>query len=384
MLVLAVVAFGAAVACHDMPEPEPQEQVPDDPQEPGEENQNGENNGEGNGDNNGEGNGEENGNNEQPGNTETPPAEDDGFPKQLEGLPTVACYIMPCCRTNNNGTMFMLNDRWRTSHNYGDIKQTRGILTNIKNAGINVIGIDFTNPSQWDGFGESAAHNGDGGEFWYMFKPMLDNITLVCAELDMEYFLFIGNTQAWGMEYWNNIAGKILDNWAKDPHYRKYGYGDDRPLLVAFIPGTKFAAQLKSTPENKKNNLMQFRIGTCQVNEPIAFTATDGWGYRNYSESYDHKVRFACPNGGVPPQDWFRVGADTWKKRVRWALEATEYAVIGSYDDTCDAIFWGIADVVGSHTECHKNSTTVNDPFIYYDIVRKAVTGLDPLPRPEI
>ncbi len=298
-------------------------------------------------------------------------------PEPLQGLPTAVCHLMPCCRVNNAGTRFLVNGQWLASHNYGDISQVRDILKKVRQAGIRVVGIDFTNPSQWDDIGESALHDGDGGEFWRTFHPMLDNIALVCEQTDMEFFLFIGNTQVWGMEYWNNIAGKILQNWAQSPAYHRYGYGDDRPMLVMFVPGTNFANQLKSTPASRKNNLLQFHIGTCQINTPITPTTTDGWGYRNYSASSDGKVRFACPNGGVPPQDWYRVDAAEWQRRVSWALGATEYAVLGSYDDTCDAIFWGIADVSGSVSSYHRNLSTVNDPFVYYNIVRKSLTGLD-------
>lgn len=294
----------------------------------------------------------------------------------LPGLPTVVCHLMPCCRVNNAGTKFLIRGEWEPRHDYSDISQVRDILRRVKEAGINVVSIDFTNPSQWDDAGQAALHNSTG-EFWSQFKPMLDNIVLVCEQFGMEFFLFIGNTEVWGMDYWNFIAGCILQNWAQSPAYHKYGYGDDRPMLVMFIPGSRFAAQMRRTPAGQKNNLLQFHIGTCQINTAITPTTTDGWGYRNYSASSDGKVRFACPNGGVPPDDWYRIGAAAWRERVQWALGATEYAVLGSYDDTCDAIFWGIADVSGSTSAYHINQETVGDPFVYYNIVRKEVTGLD-------
>lgn len=285
------------------------------------------------------------------------------------------CHIMPCCRTNNTGTRFLLGGSWNPSHDYLNIDDTRNVLQKIKNAGINVVCIDFTNASQWDDFGQSAQHNGDGGEFWYKFGPMLDNIVKVCAEKDMKYCLFLGNTLAptTTLDYWNFIAGVVLERWASDPHYLRYGYGDDRPVLVMFVPGSRLASQMRSAPASQKNNLQQFHLGTCQVNSAITPTATDGWGYRNYSASNDGKVRFACPNGGVPPQDWYRVDAGEWQRRVIWALAASEYAVLGSYDDTCDAIFWGIADVSRSTTGYHRNSATEGDPYIYYNIVHDSL-----------
>ena len=62
---------------------------------------------------------------------------------------------------------------------------------------------------------------------------------------------------------------------------------------------------------------------------------------------------------------------------MKWVLQATEYAIIGSYDDTCDAIHWGMADSRHSITPYHVNEATVEDPYIYYNIVRKAILGIE-------
>ena len=173
------------------------------------------------------------------------------------------------------------------------------------------------------------------------------------------------------MKYWNTVAGFIWEHYAQTPAYRRYGFGDDRPLLVSFLPGDTFWPLWDRTPGEEKDNLSKFRIGTCQVNDPISPTPSDGWGYRNVSESSDGKVRFCSPNSGVSPEEWARVDAAEWRKRVRWALGAQEYAVFGSYDDTCDAIMWGICDVSMSTKPCHINPSTVADPFIYYDILKE-------------
>ena len=63
------------------------------------------------------------------------------------------------------------------------------------------------------------------------------------------------------------------------------------------------------------------------------------------------------------------------RRYLDWGLQATKYIVVGSYDDTCDAIFWGIADVSASTTECHKNAATVGDPYVYYNIVKAKLLG---------
>ena len=275
--------------------------------------------------------------------------------------PVPVCHLLVCCRGYNSGSTFLVQDNWNPAHDYRDIAQVRDILQKIKEAGINVVSIDFTNPSQW--------------EAWDEYGKMLDNIVTVCHEKEMEFLMFIGNPAAWTMKYWNGIAGKIWYEYAQDPSYRRYGFGDDRPLMVVFLPGESFWPLWENTPDEEKDNLKKFRLGTCQVNDPIDPCPSDGWGYRNISESSDGAVRFCSPNSGVPPQDWARVDAAEWERRVHWALGAKEYAVIGSYDDTCDAIHWGISDASASQRSVHINPSTVNDPFIYYNIVKKALTG---------
>ncbi len=289
------------------------------------------------------------------------------------GAPYAVCHLMPCCRANNAGTKFLVGGSWLSNHDYTDIAQVRSILTQVQAAGINIVSLDFTNPSQWDDYGQSALHGGDGNELWRTSKKQIANIALVCAEKGMEFFFLIGDTQRWGLEYWNMIAEYIWNNWADYEAYRHYGFGDERPMLALFLPGTNYARQIASAPDSTTDYLKRFRVGTCQINDAITPTETDGWGYRNYSGSSDGKVRFACPNGGVAPAQWYRVDAEQWQSRVEWALGATEYMVLGSYDDTCDAIFWGIADVSGSTTSYHKNQSTDGDPSAYYNIVKKAL-----------
>ena len=284
------------------------------------------------------------------------------------------CHLLICCRSANSGTTFLVNDEWNPAHDYRDIDQVRDILRKVKEAGIRVVSVDFTNPPEWE-MGEGGRIHSGSGRGWTDFGKMLDNIATVCKETGLQYVIFIGNPVAHTMKYWNDVAGFIWDTYAQDPAYRRYGFGDDRPLLPVFLPGDTFWPLWERTPEEEKDNLARFRIGTCQVNDPIEPTLSDGWGYRNVSESSDGAVRFACPNGGVPPGDWYRVDAAEWKRRVEWALGAKEYAVFGSYDDTCDAIHWGISDASGATRECHVNASTVDNPYVYYDILKEALTG---------
>ncbi len=273
--------------------------------------------------------------------------------------PYAVCHLMPCCRTFNTGTKFYTSSGWILNHDYTNIGHVRSILSKVQEAGINIVSIDFTNLSQWD-----------ENDLWSESMIQIRNIALVCAEKGMKFFFFIGNIAYYGLKPWNEIAEYIWNNWVDFESYHHYGFGDDRPMLVVFTPGTTYAGLIAAAPDSETDYLKRFHVGTCQVNDPITPTKTDGWGYRNYSQSSDGKVRFVCPNGGVPKSDWYRVDADEWERRMEWVLDAKEYMVIGSYDDTCDAIFWGIADVSGSWTSYHINGDTKDDPSCYYDIVR--------------
>ena len=272
-------------------------------------------------------------------------------------------YIMVCCHSADRGTKFLANGKWDSKHDYRDYSFAVDQLRKIKEAGINVVGIDFTNPAQFD------------KQKW-LHWPMLLNVVKAAKELDMQYFLFLGNTHAHTMKYWNEKAKIVWEEFARDdPHYRRYGFGDDRPMMTIFLPGRHFAAHLAKTPPEEKNWIEKFRIGTCQVNDPIVPVSTDGWGYRNMSAGSTDLARFAAPNSGVDPKQWARVDANEWRRRVKWALGAKEYAVIGTYDDTCDCIFWGIADVSASRNPVHVHADTKDDPYIYYNIVKEELAA---------
>ena len=281
------------------------------------------------------------------------------------------CHVLICCRSNNDGIKFQINKEWNPAHNYGDISQVRDILQRIKDAGIYTVIVDMTNASQWT-------------NLWNEFEPMVNNIQQVCQEKEMHYFLFIGaslpedikketgvNRNAFA--FWNDKAKLILNTWAKNPAYRKYGFGDDRPMLLAFQPSEMYWKDFNAAPDNEKNYLTKFHIGTTQVNDPILPGVSDGWGYRNYSQSVDGKVRFASPNSGVSPDEWKRISSEQWVERVKWASEAEEYSIYGSYDDVCDAIHWGIADTKNCNIAFKKYPN--DDPLYYYKVVKEVLAG---------
>lgn len=267
-------------------------------------------------------------------------------------------HILICCRENNAGIKFLVNGKWIEHHNYKDVEQVSDILQKIKDAGIKTVIVDMTNESQWE-------------QYWDEFEPMVDNIQQVCRQKELQFFLFIG--AAGDFAIWNEKAERIWKQWAQKPTYRRYGFGDDRPILLVFQPADMYWERYDKAPDSLKTYLSRFHIGTTQVNDPILPGVSDGWGYRNYSQSVDGKVRFASPNGGVGPESWYHVSESVWKDRVNWAQEAEHYSIYGSYDDTCDGIHWGIADTEG--TDRTQNKYPEDQPHVYYDVLKEALTG---------
>jgi len=288
-------------------------------------------------------------------------------PKVKAGEP--CCHILICCRGNNDGMTFLVDGKWNPAHDYREISQVSDILQKIKDAGVNNVIIDMTNASQWT-------------NLWPIYQPMVNNVQKVCQEKKMKFFIFIGaafteaNKKTLTMSqfaFWNAMAKNVWEMWAQDTTYKRYGYGDDRPILIVFQPSDMYWDRYKAAPDSEKTYLSKFHIGTTQVNSPILAGSSDGWGYRNYSQSVNGKVRFASPNKGVPPADWGRISKENWEKRALWASEAEEYSVYGSYDDVCDAIHWGIADTKNC-VVAHKKYPG-DEPYYYYNVLKDILTG---------
>ncbi len=282
------------------------------------------------------------------------------------------CHIMPCCKGCNKGMTFLVNGEWNPAHDYGDINQVRDIFFKIKNAGINSVIVDMTNPSQWT-------------YLWSQFQPIMNNIQQVCREKNMKFFILIGallpqsvmvecniplNTDAY--KFWNEQAGKIWNLWAQDTTYKKFGYGDNRPMVVAFLPSQSYWTDYNKRPDSLKTYLSKFYIGTAQVNDPITPGETDGWGYRKTTQNSSGTIRYTSPNGGVGPSSWFKLSANQFRNEVQWVSQAEKYSIYGSYDDACDAILWGMANTSASTISAY-NKYPNNDPFVYYSIIKKIV-----------
>jgi hypothetical protein len=290
--------------------------------------------------------------------------------------------LLLCCRGSDRGS-FLVNGVWNTGHNYGDINQVRSIMQHIKDAGINIVSIDMTNASMW-------VRNFD------IFKPMIDNIRKVCQEKNMEYFIMIGIVlpqsirNESGMpsylqtidqvEFWNNIAQQIWNDYATDSYYRTYGFGDNRKILGLFYPGELIFGTsgtggiMGGTTVARKTYLSKFYLGSNEYNQDFVDTPTDGWGYRNTQQSSNGNIRFVCPTNGLVPSSSKRINAQQWSDRIDWAKAAAHYSVYGSYDDSLDNIQWGINDTSKATT-----ATDVyypgNDAYYYYNVLKNKLTS---------
>lgn len=289
------------------------------------------------------------------------------------GVPVTGLLL--CCRGNERGP-FLVNGQWNPNHDYSDIEQVRSILGHIQDAGINVVCIDMTNPSQWT-------------RLWDVFEPMVENVREACAERNMEYFIMIGAVVSDAvraeesmpeyiktvghLEFWNTQAKYIWENWAVDEHYRTYGFGDDRKIINLFYPGILVEALWNEAPDEHKTHLSRFYRGTHEYNQDFQDTPSDGWGYRDRQQSSDGKIRFVCPTEGLLPGTSKHISAREWAARIDWAAEAGHYSIYGSYDDNNDNIHWGITNTANNSAPHMRYPG--DDPYYYYNVLRKKLNS---------
>ncbi len=291
------------------------------------------------------------------------------------GVPVTGLLI--CCRGAKGP--YLINDKWVAKHDYNDISQVRGILTNIKNAGIKVVMIDMSNASQWTKFKD-------------IFFPMIENIRTVTAELGMEYFILIGANLSQGtkdslsdiewiqnldhLEFWNHPAEIIWKKWAQDSHYRSYGFGDNRKMLNLFWNAVDVDARWEKAPAAHKTYLSYFYRGTHEFNEDYPDTETSGWGYRDVQQNKSGSIRFVSPTSGLHPNSSSFITEQKWKERVDWAAQASHYSIYSSYDDGNDNIQWGINDTKNVTIPGQKYVN--DDPYVYYNVVKNKLANKAP------
>ena len=164
-----------------------------------------------------------------------------------------------------------MGDEWITNHDYRNIDHARAILSTIQQAGINDVIIDLTNPSQWAETPASwpGCQPGENALWETETKDQIATIEQVCEELGMRFVMFIGNPAAHTLAYWNGIAERIWKSWAQKDVYRKYGYGDDRPMLVVFYMGEDFWKMYDAAPEHEKNYPVSYTHLTLPTNSLV-------------------------------------------------------------------------------------------------------------------
>jgi GH43 family beta-xylosidase len=247
---------------------------------------------------------------------------------------------------------FQVDGNFNGGHSYNDISQTRQILQNIKDAGITFLILDMTNNLQWDAV---------QGSFL-----AIDNIQKVAAEKGMTFAILLASIDNPGGSH-EARAQIIWEKYAQLPHYQKNPY-TNKPIVTLF--------DVTDPTILRGTYLDKFQLESASQSY---------WGYRNMKGSPDNTVRFVSPNPGVngnPVVDWSRVSPTEWETRVKWAKEATVFSIIGSYDDHCDGLFWGIANSKNHWID--PNYPTVNtyyhpdtkDEWQYYNIVKSVLTGL--------
>jgi hypothetical protein len=275
------------------------------------------------------------------------------------------CHVLLCCRSNNAGSTFLVAGKWLPAHSYLDIDQVRDIMQSIQSAGIHTVILDMTNAGMWVQWYENE------------YKVEIGNIVKVCEEKDMQFAMHIGNSASQDMKWWNGIAKRIWDTWAQAATYRKYGYGDKRPLLIYFSEANRFWDEYGRLAPADRDHLAKFHIGTVVVNVKQPFGESDGWGYRQTFQNTSGSVRFASTTSGFAPTDpWVKISRDEWIKRVTWAKAASEYSIYGSYDDMCDGISFGIANT--DKTTTAWNVYPDRDPYAYYTPLKSILTAMKP------
>lgn len=225
-----------------------------------------------------------------------------------------------------DGIRFFINGTW-TGMDWDDMVFAREILTQMKDAGVDVIVFDLTNA--WPAYTIERSHK----------------VAAIVAELGLKFCVAIGNADDSGI---NGKAASILNMWAgeaaalKDSYFRQNG----KPVLVNYVTRSQWEA-LKVNPAltdwNKFNNVW------ASGGEADA----DKWGWQ-----LDPAV------GSVPSKNAMFVSGSLfwnselsgWGKSLAWldynmllaSKSQPEVLIVGSYDDVSERNGWSYQDTTGA------------------------------------
>ncbi len=291
---------------------------------------------------------------------------------------------MLCCKDDcNKGATVLASGQFNANQAWYDPNQCSDMMSKLFDAGIRTLFVDLTNSPQW----EPLPGN---NQFTGVTVPSLSNIIATGLAKGMTFAAMIGD-QGPGWTEADTAArlDVLYNNWATSPQYEKYRFGTvaegkGKPMLIAFDNGNNngnsFLNFVNTWSPTNKAKLARFKLVDCG-----STTLNGGFGYRARQQStgVTNGVawhRFVSTNGSSgAPTTWFRANAQAWKTEVEWARAASRYSVYGSYDDTCDAHMWGVAETALATTAT--NIYPGNDSRLYYNVVQDAVVGKTTLKR---
>lgn len=225
-----------------------------------------------------------------------------------------------------DGIRYYINGTW-TGMDWDDPAFARAMLTQMKEAGVDVIVFDLTN----------------GLTSWIMTRSHW--VTEICAELGLKFCVAVGNADDAGL---NQRASVIMAQFAgasaamKDIYYHKNG----KPVLVNYITEGQWN---RISQDSSLTSYHQFTNVWASGGE----AGIDKWGWQ-----LDPAV------GVVPSEDTMFVSGSLfwnselsgWCKSLAWldynmllaSKSQPETLVLGSYDDVSERNGWGFQDTTNA------------------------------------
>ena len=226
-----------------------------------------------------------------------------------------------------DGIRYYVNGQW-TGMDWDNMDFARAMLTQMKDAGVDVIVFDLTNG------------------FHSYIVTRSHKVAEICAELGLKFCIAAGNADNNGM---NSRAATTMTQWAgsgaalKSSYYHK----DGKPVLVNYVPQSQWNTLVSSASSLTSWN--QFNNVWASGRE----AAANKWGWQ-----LDPTV------GTVPSSDTMFVSGSVfwnselsaWCKSQAWLdynllLASTahpEVLVLGSYDDVSERNGWGFQDTTNA------------------------------------
>lgn len=281
--------------------------------------------------------------------------------------PTIISYIAtPRSSSASFGVEYLINGAWIDTHPWDDPTIVNDKLDRLYEAGVDVIIQDLTN---WQ-----ANNNGLA-----LCETEMPVIEARLTSRGMKHAMIIRAQDkpagANATQYFTSIdmanrhAETIWNDWAQKSTYYKV---NNKPLLVIFQPNkATYDAAYAAAPAAQKTYLSKFTVVNCYGG---------GWGWGYDEASADGKTRYIRPNQqDNTSSDWLqyrrRSTLAEWEDSIKWAMQAENFFVLSSYDETSDGSFWAITDTTGATTApearlCNQNTSPSTMKYAYYNLVQ--------------